>query len=93
MVIAAICAATLVSPAIASAAPHSQRTLQRDADVLVANGSPGVLVELSTPDGRVKVRSGHGDLRTGSPMPWNAHFRIASFSKTFLAATMLQLVG
>ncbi|MFD5096299.1 serine hydrolase domain-containing protein [Amycolatopsis thailandensis] len=93
MVIAAICAATLVSPAIASAAPHSQRTLQRDADVLVANGSPGVLVELSTPGGRVKVRSGHGDLRTGTPMPWNAHFRIASFSKTFLAATMLQLVG
>ncbi|HET6286165.1 MAG TPA: serine hydrolase domain-containing protein [Amycolatopsis sp.] len=97
VVIAALCAASLVSPAVASATPHSrdllQRTLQRDADTLVKNGSPGALVELSTAEGRVKVRGGHGDLRTGAPVPWNGHFRIASFSKTFLSATMLQLVG
>ncbi len=93
MVIAAVCAATLVSPAVASATPHSKGPLQRDADTLVENGSPGVLVELSTAKGSVKVRSGHGDLRTKTPVPWNGHFRIASFSKTFLSATMLQLVG
>ncbi|WP_233611704.1 serine hydrolase [Amycolatopsis sp. WAC 01376] len=93
VVIAALCAATLVSPAVASATPHSKGTLQRDADTLVENGSPGVLVELSTAKGSVKVRSGHGDLRTKTPVPWNGHFRIASFSKTFLSATMLQLVG
>ncbi|WP_410584430.1 serine hydrolase domain-containing protein [Amycolatopsis sp. lyj-108] len=93
VVIAAVCAATLVSPAVASATPHSKGPLQRDADTLVENGSPGVLVELSTAKGSVKVRSGHGDLRTKTPVPWNGHFRIASFSKTFLSATMLQLVG
>ncbi|AIG75466.1 Conserved putative secreted protein [Amycolatopsis japonica] len=93
VVIAVLCAATLVSPAVASAAPPLHRTLQRDADTLVANGSPGVLMEVSTDRGSFKVRSGHGDLRTRTPMPWNGHFRIASFSKTFLSATMLQLVG
>ncbi|WP_410599383.1 serine hydrolase domain-containing protein [Amycolatopsis sp. lyj-90] len=97
VVIAALCAATLVSPAVASATPQAkdplQRTLQRDADALVAGGSPGALVEVSTAKGSVKVRSGHGDLRAKTPVPWNAHFRIASFSKTFLSATMLQLVG
>ncbi|MFI9449935.1 serine hydrolase domain-containing protein [Amycolatopsis sp. NPDC052450] len=97
VVIAALCAATLISPAAASATPYSKntlhRTLQRDADTLVENGSPGVLVELSAAKGSVKVRSGYGDLRTKTPVPWNGHFRIASFSKTFLSATMLQLVG
>ncbi|WP_410661535.1 serine hydrolase domain-containing protein [Amycolatopsis sp. lyj-112] len=95
--IAALCLATVAFPAVASAAPESSsplsRTLQRDADALVAGGSPGALVELSTAQGRIKVRSGHGDLRAKTPVPWNAHFRIASFSKTFLSATMLQLVG
>ncbi|MEU4804923.1 serine hydrolase domain-containing protein [Actinosynnema sp. NPDC023587] len=61
--------------------------------MLVANGAPGVLVELVTPRGGVKVRSGRGDLRTQAPVPWNAKFRIGSFTKTFLAATLLQLVG
>lgn len=97
VVIAALCLATVASPAMASAALETSsplsRTLQRDADALVAGGSPGALVELSTAQGRIKVRSGHGDLSAKTPVPWNAHFRIASFSKSFLSATMLQLVG
>ncbi|KZB82982.1 serine hydrolase domain-containing protein [Amycolatopsis regifaucium] len=97
VIAAALCVATVASPGLATAAPDTasplRTTLQRDADALVVGGSPGVLVELATADGGVKVRSGHGDLRTRTPMPWNGHFRIASFSKTFLAATMLQLVG
>ncbi|WP_207898205.1 serine hydrolase domain-containing protein [Amycolatopsis pittospori] len=93
VVIAVLCAATVASSVPASAAEHPAKTLQRDADALVAGGSPGALVELSTAQGSIKVRSGLGDLRAETPIPWNAHFRIASFSKTFLAATMLQLVG
>ncbi|WP_370943814.1 serine hydrolase domain-containing protein [Amycolatopsis sp. cg5] len=67
--------------------------LQRDADALVAQGAPGVLVELSTPQGKVKVRSGYGDLERETPMPWDARFRIASFTKTFVAAVVLQLTA
>lgn len=68
-------------------------SLQRAADALVSKGAPGVLTELRTPNGAVKVRSGEGDIDAETPVPWDAHFRIASFSKTFVATTLLQLVG
>ncbi|WP_020661161.1 serine hydrolase domain-containing protein [Amycolatopsis benzoatilytica] len=76
------------------AAASSESALQRDADELVANGAPGVLIESTTSSGnRVRVRSGYGDLEKKTPVPWDAHFRIASFTKTFVSATVLQLVG
>ncbi|HWO65529.1 MAG TPA: serine hydrolase domain-containing protein [Umezawaea sp.] len=87
----------LVGTATAGVASADHRpstaTLQRDADALLPLGAPGVLAELVTPQGRVKVRSGHGDVDAGTPVPWNARFRIASYTKTFVAATLLQLVG
>ncbi|WP_370941922.1 serine hydrolase domain-containing protein [Amycolatopsis sp. cg5] len=91
ILIAALCAATVTSTGVAAASPGS--ALQRDADAVVADGSPGVLAELSTPRGKTKVRSGYGDLERESPVPWNAHFRIASFTKTFVSATILQLTA
>jgi D-alanyl-D-alanine carboxypeptidase len=69
------------------------RTLQRDADALLEQGAPGVLVELDTPRGEAKVRSGFGDVDARTPVPWNARFRIGSFTKTYVSATVLQLVG
>ncbi|PRY40403.1 D-alanyl-D-alanine carboxypeptidase [Umezawaea tangerina] len=69
------------------------RTLQRDADALLALGAPGVLVQLDTPTWRAKVRSGFGDVAARTPVPWDARFRIGSYTKTFVAATLLQLVG
>ncbi len=69
------------------------RTLQRDADALLKQGAPGVLVELDTPRGDVRVRSGFGDVAAKTPVPWNARFRIGSFTKTYVSATVLQLVG
>jgi D-alanyl-D-alanine carboxypeptidase len=68
-------------------------TLQRDADALLDLGAPGVLAELVTPHGKAKVRSGLGDVAAGTPVPWNARFRIASSTKAFVSATLLQLVG
>jgi D-alanyl-D-alanine carboxypeptidase len=68
-------------------------TLQRDADALLAQGAPGVLVELDTPRGERKVRSGYGDVDDRTPVPWQARFRIGSYTKTFVTATLLQLVG
>jgi D-alanyl-D-alanine carboxypeptidase len=68
-------------------------TLQRDADALLDLGAPGVLAEVVTPTGKTKVRSGFGDVAAKTPVPWNARFRIASYTKTFVSATLLQLVG
>ncbi len=76
----------------AGAAPRD-RVLQRHADALLAAGAPGVLVEVDTPRGDIKVRSGLGDVARGTPVPWDAKFRIGSYTKTFVAATALQLVG
>jgi D-alanyl-D-alanine carboxypeptidase len=68
-------------------------TLQRHADAILAQGAPGVLVEVDTPRGDVRVRSGYGDVDRRTPVPWQAKFRIGSYTKTFVAATVLQLVG
>ncbi|MCS7482537.1 serine hydrolase domain-containing protein [Umezawaea endophytica] len=83
---------------ISDAAPHPpsntpRATAQRDADALLKFGAPGVLVGLDREDGDVKVRSGVGNRATKTPVPWEAKFRIGSFTKTFVAATLLQLVG
>lgn len=68
-------------------------TLQRDADALLDQGAPGVLVELDTPRGDIEVRSGYGNVHARTPVPWRAKFRIGSYTKTFVAATVLQMVG
>jgi D-alanyl-D-alanine carboxypeptidase len=73
--------------------PRPTATLQTDADALRKYGAPGVLVELDTPRGDVRVRSGYGNVAARTPVPWNAKFRIGSFTKPFVAATVLQLVG
>jgi D-alanyl-D-alanine carboxypeptidase len=68
-------------------------TLQQDADGLLKFGTPGVLVGLDTAHGDLKVRSGAGNVARRTPVPWDAKFRIGSFTKTFVSATVLQLVG
>jgi D-alanyl-D-alanine carboxypeptidase len=73
--------------------PTLRAVLQTDADRLLDYGAPGVLVELDTERGDVQVRSGYGNVAKRSPVPWNAKFRIGSFTKPFVAATLLQLVG
>ncbi|GAB2593129.1 serine hydrolase [Paractinoplanes abujensis] len=73
-------AATLTIPGGGPAA-----TLQRQADELRRQGAPAVLLEVDTDRRDLRVRSGD--------VPWRAHFRIGSFTKTYVAATLLQLVG
>ncbi|MFC6577704.1 serine hydrolase domain-containing protein [Planomonospora parontospora] len=68
-------------------------TLQHDADELLKYGTPGVLVGLDRARGDITVRSGFGDLAGRTPVPWDAKFRIGSFTKTYVAATVLQLAG
>jgi D-alanyl-D-alanine carboxypeptidase len=78
----------------AGTAEAGERTqLQRDADALLRYGAPGVLVGVDTPGRDLKVRSGFGDVAARTPVPWDAKFRVGSFTKTFVSATVLQLVG
>ncbi|QQQ78334.1 beta-lactamase family protein [Saccharothrix sp. 6-C] len=91
---AVIAALTLTAVGTANAEHRPDtRTLQRHADALLRQGAPGVLVEVDTPRGDVRVRSGYGDVDRRTPVPWQAKFRIGSYTKTFVAATVLQLVG
>ncbi|MFI9010875.1 serine hydrolase domain-containing protein [Actinosynnema sp. NPDC053489] len=92
---ATIAVLTLTAAGAAATTAHraDTRALQRHADALLAQGAPGVLVEVDTPHGDVRVRSGHGDVDRRTPVPWHAKFRIGSYTKAFVAATVLQLVG
>ncbi|GLZ00054.1 serine hydrolase [Actinoplanes sp. NBRC 103695] len=73
--------------------PDRTAVLQRDADAMLEYGTPGVLAEVDTPHGDLRVRSGFGNVEAGTPVPWDAKFRIGSFTKTYVATTVLQLVG
>jgi len=73
---------------------HLRHVLQQDADALLTQGAPGVQAELDVAGRRdVTVRAGYGDVAAKTPVPANARFRIASATKTFVSATLLQLVG
>jgi D-alanyl-D-alanine carboxypeptidase len=89
----ALVALTGVMAAAAPAHGVDRAVLQRDADQLLDYGAPGVLAEVDTPAGKVKVRSGYGDTAAKTPVPWNTHFRVGSATKTFTATVLLQLVG
>ncbi|WP_323747933.1 serine hydrolase domain-containing protein [Catenulispora rubra] len=67
--------------------------LQQEADAIHAAGAPGVLVSVTTPNGRQTVRAGVADTATGAPVPLDARFRIGSATKSFVATVVLQLVG
>ncbi|NOK34849.1 beta-lactamase family protein [Corallococcus exercitus] len=53
----------------------------------------GALVRVSGADGRWLGTSGVADVRTGAPVPADAHFRIGSMTKTFTATVVLQLAA
>ncbi|TYB44059.1 serine hydrolase domain-containing protein [Actinomadura chibensis] len=68
--------------------------VQRKMDGLVRDGFPGVLAAVRDRDGRTTdYVAGVGDRDTGAKPPVNGHVRIASNTKTFTAAVVLQLVG
>ncbi|MFG1996393.1 serine hydrolase domain-containing protein [Actinoplanes sp. NPDC048988] len=96
MLAATVAGATVVGIGAAQATTNGSglgATLQSDADALQRYGAPGVLVELDTPRGDIRVRSGHGNVARRTPIAWDAKFRIGSYTKPFVAATVLQLAG
>lgn len=79
------------SAASSQAAPAPQQRLER---LLERTGLPGVVASVRGADGRVRtVTAGVGDLDTGEAVPRDSRVRIASNTKMFTAAVVLQLVG
>ncbi|GIH09246.1 hypothetical protein Rhe02_73130 [Rhizocola hellebori] len=72
---------------------YLQSMLQCDVDAMVADGAVGVIAQVCTDDGEIRARSGVADTATGAPVPFDAHFRIGSNTKTFVAVAMLQLIA
>ncbi|HZM74220.1 MAG TPA: serine hydrolase domain-containing protein [Candidatus Limnocylindrales bacterium] len=72
---------------------YPRLTLQRDLDAIVAAGAVGVVAEVDTGQSRMVVRGGVADTATAERVPFGAHFRIGSNTKTFVAVVALRLVA
>ncbi|MEV1246280.1 serine hydrolase domain-containing protein [Nonomuraea sp. NPDC050022] len=94
MTVAVLVAAGLLSPVPATAqARHDEPVGMRQAlEATVAAGAPGVLVRIDDDHGTWIGTSGTADLDTGRAVPREARFRVASVTKSMVAATVLQLV-
>lgn len=84
--------ALLCGPAWATgrSRPH---LLQEDADAITALGVIGVQAEVWDGARSWTVTSGRADLRSGTPMPEQGRFRIASTRKNMVAVVVLQLAA
>ena len=71
-----------------------EATLQADLEAVRRTANiAGLIAELDTPDGALRVRAGVAELGKPAPVPWGAEFRAASTTKAFVATIALQLVG
>ncbi|MBG0568874.1 serine hydrolase domain-containing protein [Actinoplanes aureus] len=87
----ALAATVIAGTAIPAAATN--RPLQTAADDLHRLGITGVQA-LARVDGvTARARAGVGDLKRGTPVPLDGYFRMGSNTKTYVAVTVLQLVG
>ncbi|MFI9552930.1 serine hydrolase domain-containing protein [Nonomuraea endophytica] len=76
----------------ADAAPGYGRTaLQADLDTIRAAGTLGVQARVVSPRGDLAAASGTAVRGRNVPIPTNAHFRMGSNTKTFVATVILQL--
>lgn len=87
--------AVLPSSADPTASSKPRDGVQQSLNALVRNdGFPAALASVRGRDGRIRdYTAGVGDLATKSPVPVNGMIRIASNTKTFVAAVVLQLVA
>jgi D-alanyl-D-alanine carboxypeptidase len=93
-----IAMALIGPPARASAAPgqHSDdtgRLLQQRLEAMHTAGMPGVLAQVRDRDHSWNLAAGVADIDTGRPVRPQVRQRIGSITKTFVATTILQLVG
>ncbi|MEU4895621.1 serine hydrolase domain-containing protein [Streptomyces sp. NPDC044780] len=97
---AAVPAAATGAPATAASAGSSaghrltEDELRREvARTLKDAGFIGITVEVRDGHRRIHARAGEAELNTGRPMPYAAHYRAASVTKSFVATVVLQLVA
>ncbi|PJE99475.1 peptidase [Streptomyces carminius] len=78
-----------------AAAHHGERAqLRKDARAVLETGVTGLTVRVQDERRRsTTVRAGVADLRGNRPVPYDAHYRIGSDTKTFTAVLVLQLVA
>lgn len=82
--------------AIAAQSPNIKKAEQLQASLdqtVKAEGMPGAVLLISTPQGEWSGASGFSDLQAGLPMKPTDRFSLASTSKTFVAVVVLQLAG
>lgn len=76
--------------------PYTEHTLQQDLAAVrkAGGGDVNVLARVDGPNGPpLMARIGTRTADSSHPIPWNAHFRVASTTKTFVATVVLQLVA
>ncbi|WP_433294085.1 serine hydrolase domain-containing protein [Actinoplanes sp. CA-030573] len=95
MVAALVAVPAGATSAAASAADRSRpdRQLQQLLDAVHAAGMPGLFAEVRDGHDTWRGASGLADVRTGRPADPASEHRIGSITKTFVATTVLQLVG
>ena len=91
MAAAAIAASAMATPTTATNIEAAG--LQKDVDALVAAGAPGVILLVRDGNRTVRFSAGLGNVARKTPMRANDHFKIASLTKSYTAAVVLQLVG
>jgi D-alanyl-D-alanine carboxypeptidase len=91
--ILAVVAAAAVVATTASAAPKAPSALQQDVDALVSAGAPGVILLVRDGNKTVRLTGGVAEISTNTPMQATDRYRIASLTKTYVSAVVLQLVG
>ncbi|MGW3128349.1 serine hydrolase domain-containing protein [Streptomyces sp. NPDC001123] len=98
LLLASPMAATAVTAGHHPATRHSYGadTLRQDLAAVrqAAGGDVNVLARVDRTDGApLMARIGTRTAGSSDPVPWNAHFRVASTTKTFTAAVVLQLAA
>jgi D-alanyl-D-alanine carboxypeptidase len=90
---AAVLVVVLAVPPVPAAAAKKPASVQKIARSLVRAGVPGAIVFVRTPKGVHSAVAGAAQLQPYAPMRVTDHYRIASLTKTFVAAVVLQLAA
>ncbi|WP_410874455.1 serine hydrolase domain-containing protein [Nocardia sp. A7] len=90
----ALLAVTACGPETSATATQPDRPEIRQAlEAVVQAGFPGAQAVITTAADEQTITAGVGDIDTGAPIPDNAHVRIGSNTKSFVATVVLQLVA
>ncbi|MBF6214039.1 beta-lactamase family protein [Nocardia puris] len=90
---AVACDASPASPSRGPLSDTARAAVRQVLDAAVEAGIPGVQIVVTQQGREWSTSAGVGDLATAAPFPADAHVRIGSNTKAFVAAVVLQLVA